>query len=75
MAEICDRIQAVDKLWRDLCSILPKEPTEGYTYWADTDNQIMSASPEEIAQTIFFLSQDAPAYLTGQVIGVNGGSV
>jgi 3-oxoacyl-[acyl-carrier protein] reductase len=30
---------------------------------------------EEIAQTIFFLASDQADYITGQVIGVNGGYV
>jgi NAD(P)-dependent dehydrogenase (short-subunit alcohol dehydrogenase family) len=29
--------------------------------------------PEEIAQTIVFLASDKVDYLTGQIIGVNGG--
>lgn len=32
-------------------------------------------TPEEIAETVFFLASDAAAFLTGQVIGVNGGFV
>jgi NAD(P)-dependent dehydrogenase (short-subunit alcohol dehydrogenase family) len=32
-----------------------------------------AAKPEEIAQTIVFLASDNAAFLTGQVIGVNGG--
>jgi NAD(P)-dependent dehydrogenase (short-subunit alcohol dehydrogenase family) len=30
-------------------------------------------NPEEIAQTIVFLASDKVDYLTGQIIGVNGG--
>jgi NAD(P)-dependent dehydrogenase (short-subunit alcohol dehydrogenase family) len=29
--------------------------------------------PEEIAQTIVFLASDKVDYITGQIIGVNGG--
>ena len=32
-------------------------------------------TPEEIAETVFFLAGDGAAFLTGQVIGVNGGFV
>ncbi len=32
-------------------------------------------TPEEVAETIFFLSGHAASYVTGQVIGVNGGWV
>jgi NAD(P)-dependent dehydrogenase (short-subunit alcohol dehydrogenase family) len=30
-------------------------------------------TPEEIAQAIVFLASDKADYLTGQIIGVNGG--
>jgi NAD(P)-dependent dehydrogenase (short-subunit alcohol dehydrogenase family) len=30
-------------------------------------------TPEDIASTIVFLSSDKAAFLTGQIIGVNGG--
>jgi NAD(P)-dependent dehydrogenase (short-subunit alcohol dehydrogenase family) len=29
--------------------------------------------PEEIAQTIMFLASDRAAFITGQIVGVNGG--
>ena len=32
-------------------------------------------TPEEVAQTILFLASDNADYITGQVIGVNGGYV
>ncbi len=32
-------------------------------------------SPAEVAQTVYFLSQPQAAYITGQVLGVNGGLV
>ena len=32
-------------------------------------------TPEEVARTIFFLAGDGAAFITGQVIGVNGGFV
>src|SRR5258706_277851 len=32
-----------------------------------------AAKPEEIAQTIVFLASDKVSYITGQIIGVNGG--
>jgi NAD(P)-dependent dehydrogenase (short-subunit alcohol dehydrogenase family) len=32
-----------------------------------------AGNPEEIAQTIVFLASDKVDYLTGQIIGVNGG--
>ena len=30
-------------------------------------------SPEEIAETLFFLQSDKASFITGQIIGVNGG--
>lgn len=33
-----------------------------------------AATPEEIAQTVFFLASDAPAYMTGCIIDINGAS-
>jgi NAD(P)-dependent dehydrogenase (short-subunit alcohol dehydrogenase family) len=30
-------------------------------------------NPEEIAETIVFLASDKASFLTGQIVGVNGG--
>ena len=30
-------------------------------------------TPEEVADVLFFLSTDKASYITGQIIGVNGG--
>lgn len=30
-----DYIRTVDKLWHDLCALLPDEPIDGLVYWSD----------------------------------------
>jgi NAD(P)-dependent dehydrogenase (short-subunit alcohol dehydrogenase family) len=32
-----------------------------------------AGKPEEIAQTIMFLASDKAPFITGQIVGVNGG--
>jgi NAD(P)-dependent dehydrogenase (short-subunit alcohol dehydrogenase family) len=32
-----------------------------------------AGKPEEIAQTIVFLASDKASFITGQIVGVNGG--
>ena len=32
-------------------------------------------TPEEVARSVFFLASDQAAFITGQVLGVNGGFV
>lgn len=39
-----DRIESTDKLWHQLCAMLPTTPHEGYIYWASWgEEEILSA--------------------------------
>lgn len=43
-AYLPDRIDATDKLWHQLCAMLPTAPREDYLYWATWDDtEILSA--------------------------------
>ena len=42
---------------------------------ADETPLCRTGSPEEVAKTMLFLASDAAAFITGQVIGVNGGLI
>ncbi len=38
-----DYIRTVDKLWHDLCALLPDEPTDKLIYWSD-GSEILASS-------------------------------
>lgn len=55
--------------------------TEMMNGYSDEDKEVLAedtplgrlGTPEEVAEVLYFLSSDKASYITGQVIGVNGG--
>ncbi len=56
----------------DMCASFDEETLNGL---AEETPLGRLGKPEEVAETLFFLASDAASYITGQVIGVNGGFV
>ncbi|WP_071025906.1 elongation factor P 5-aminopentanone reductase [Peptoniphilus raoultii] len=54
----------------DMISVLPEEVLDSF---AEEVSLMRIGKPEEVAEVIHFLLSDKASYMTGQVLGVNGG--
>ena len=54
----------------DMTAVLPEETKKT---WMETIPLKRGGTPKEIADTALFLASDMASYITGQVIGVDGG--
>ena len=56
----------------DMCACLPKEVIDGVAADAPLGR---NGQPEDIAYAVAFLASDKASFITGQILGVNGGFV